>query len=269
MQFLFQATISKKSVLLDHISQSFNILTSKYGEDLHYIIAGDSNDLNLKSILQLDPRMRQIVTSPTRLNPDAILDPIITTLGNYYQPPVCLPPLGADPGSGGRSSDHLIVVGRPVNTANSKSARIYRHVTVRPLPQSGWNKLTVWMESQDWKEIILESDIHKKADNLHTLLMNKINEIFPEKKCKFTDDDQPWFTPQLKKLHRKKKREYQKNRKSEKYKKLEELFNIKESKAKNMFKKSMIDSIKDYKNGNWYSKLKRISNYDQEKSKPV
>ena len=51
----------KKSLLLDHISESFNILSKKYGKGLHFVIAGDSNDLKLDSILSLSPKMCQIV----------------------------------------------------------------------------------------------------------------------------------------------------------------------------------------------------------------
>ena len=43
----------KKTLLLDHISDAFNVLSSKYGRGLHFIIAGDTNDLNLDPILNL------------------------------------------------------------------------------------------------------------------------------------------------------------------------------------------------------------------------
>ena len=38
-----------KTLLLDHISDAFNILNTKYGRGLHFILAGDTNDLNSKS----------------------------------------------------------------------------------------------------------------------------------------------------------------------------------------------------------------------------
>ena len=172
----------KKTALLDHICQSFNILSAKYGRGLHFIIAGDSNDLCLKPILQLDPNMRQIVTKPTRMNPLAMLDPIMMTLAQYYQEPECLPPLDPDPGSGGRPSDHLIVVGRPINVINNKPARTFRKVTVRPLPQSGLDKLSEWMRGQDWSEVITETNVDKKAEILQNILLEKINYFLPEKK---------------------------------------------------------------------------------------
>ena len=87
-----------KSLLLDHLCQSYQILSAKYGKGLHFLMCADSNKLDLEPVLSLSPDMRQLVTSPTRMNPDQMLDPIITTMGRWYQTPVCLAPVEADPG---------------------------------------------------------------------------------------------------------------------------------------------------------------------------
>ena len=92
-------------MLLDHISETFNIISKKYGRGLHFIIAGDVNDLKLDSIMSLSPNLHQIVQDWTRLNPPAILDPIVTTLSSYYQIPQCLDPLDPDPDKNGKPSD--------------------------------------------------------------------------------------------------------------------------------------------------------------------
>ena len=115
-----------KTLLLDHKCQTFHLLTTKYGEGTHFILCADANRLDLTSILRLSPSMKQLVMSPTRLSPPAMLDPIITTLGKWYQTPVCLPALDPDPGSGGKTSDHLIPLMRPINKINNKSARTYK-----------------------------------------------------------------------------------------------------------------------------------------------
>ena len=104
-----------KTKLLDHISQVHSILSAKYQNGLHFIFAGDTNDLKLESILLLDPRMRQLVKGITRLDPPRMLDPIITTLGSFYQQPEILPPLDSDPDVNGKTSDHLIPIMRPIN----------------------------------------------------------------------------------------------------------------------------------------------------------
>ena len=90
-----------KSDLVDHISEACTILSTKYEKGLHFIIAGDTNDLNLAPILSLSPNLAQIVNKPTRVDHvtgvESILDPVITTLRSYYQVPKCLSPLNFDP----------------------------------------------------------------------------------------------------------------------------------------------------------------------------
>ena len=113
-----------KTLLLDHICQTFHLLTAKYGDGLHFILCADANHLDLSPILKLSQSMKQLVVTPTRMNPPSILDPIITTLGAWYQTPICLPALDADPGTGGEPSDHLIPLMRPINMINNKPARI-------------------------------------------------------------------------------------------------------------------------------------------------
>ena len=108
----------KKSLFLDHISETYNFLSTKYGRGLHFALAGDANDLKLDSILSLSPSLVQIVKDYTRMNPPKILDPVITTLSVYYQRPVCLEPLDADPDKKGKKADHKIVVVKPISTIN-------------------------------------------------------------------------------------------------------------------------------------------------------
>ena len=259
----------KKSLLLDHINQAFNLISTKYGSGLHFIIAGDTNDLKLKNILNLSHNMKQLVSDVTRLDPPAMLDPIISTLGAYYQKPVCLPPLDPDPDSNGRPSDHLIVVMRPVNTINNKPGRTYREVKVRPLIKSGRAKFQNWIQDQDWREILEAECIDTKAEKLHNMVLNKLDEYCPEKNRKISSDDRPWFTEYLDRLERKKSREFHKNRNSDKYKNLKKLYDKKVIEAKRRFKTKSIDDVMTARDGQWYSMLKRITNFDQNKSDVV
>ena len=91
------------------------MLTAKYGTSLEFIIAGDTNRLNLNPILSLSPNLKQVVRVPTRLNPDAILDVIITTLSKYYLEPVTKPPINNDANTG-KPSDHLVVIMEPISS---------------------------------------------------------------------------------------------------------------------------------------------------------
>ena len=140
----------KKELLLDHINQAFNVISTKFKSGLHFILAGDTNHLKLGNIINLTSNMKQLVSGVTRLNPPAMLDPVMSTLGRFYQQPVCLPPLNPDPDSCGRPSDHFIVLMKPINALNNKSSRTHREIKVRPLSASGLKKFKHWIQNEEW-----------------------------------------------------------------------------------------------------------------------
>ena len=268
-----QSTAPQRAALLDHITESFHILSTKYSKGLHFIMAGDANRLRLDPILHLSPLMRSVVGEPTRLgepgSAPAMLDPILTTLATYYQPPVVLPPLDPDPGSGGKPSDHMIPVMQPCNMIDNNAARIYREVTIRPMPQSGINQMIEWMIKKDWKEIIEINSVTEKAEVLQKEVMEKLEEVCPEKVLRIASDDQPWMTDKLKKIARKKERIFWKERRSERWKKINKLFQQKKKEAQTDFNKNMIEQMKSANPSKWYSIWKRISKIDEGKSDQI
>jgi hypothetical protein len=124
------------------------------------VIAGDTNDLKLESILSLDCNFVQIVKKWTMMDPPAILDPIIMTLSKYYQEPVCLEPLDSDQDKNGVRSDHRIVISKPISTINNKPIRNTRKVKVRPFPQSGMTLFTEWLIDQTWEQVYNAESAH-------------------------------------------------------------------------------------------------------------
>ena len=259
----------KKSILLDHISQVYSYMCSEYDKGLHWIICGDTNDLKLESILHLNSNLKQVVNCPTRLNPPAMLDPIITTLSNFYQVPICLPPLDPDPDSNGKPSDHLMVLMPPISVINNNPARTKRLITFRPFSKQGMQKLQCWLAEQKWDEVTQEESAHKKAEILQNLIMSKYDEFFPEKTKIFTSDDQPFFTEKLKKLKRKKSREFHKNRRSIKWMQLEAEYRMEVTKAKRNYYKSKIKNLRKVNPSKWYKALKKLTSFDQHKSEEI
>ena len=193
----------KKSLLLDHISDAFNILSTKYTRGLHFILAGDTNDLNLDPILSLSPSLRQTVQGWTRLDPPAMLDPILMTLSHLYQEPVCLDPLDADPDKNGKRADYLIVVSKPINVVENMCSRQIRTIRVRPFPESGFLKFKEWLIDESWEAVYKAESAHEKAKLFQDTLVNKMDEIFPEKIRKIQSADQPWICHKLKQMDRK------------------------------------------------------------------
>ena len=253
----------KKTLLLDHISDTYNLLGAKYGRGLHYIIAGDTNDLKLDNILSLDNRFVQVVKKWTRMDPPAILDPVIMTLSKFYQEAECLEPLDSDQDKDGVRSDHRIVVCRPITVINNNSVRQTRTVTVRPFPQSGLDKFRDWFIDQTWEDVYNKESAHEKAEIFQKILVNKVDEIFPQKIRKINSDDQPWISFQLKKLDRKRKRIFHKERKSEKWKTIDKMFRKEAKTAKSQYYAKTVAELRKQKPSQWYSCLKRLSSYDQ------
>ena len=231
---------------------------AKYGQGLQFIIAGDTNRLNLSPILNLSPSLKQVVQTATRLNPPVILDPIITTMKKLYQPPVTKPPLNNDEDKQGKPSDHLVVVMYPINAQLGCPPRQTRIVECRPLPQSGINKMGEWIQKQTWNEIYQCNNANQKAEMLQSMLLRKLDEFLPVKSTKFTSDDKPWATYQIKELDRKAKREFFKNHKSRKWTKLSEDLDAKCSTAKENYYQNMVKDLKESNQNQWYSKVNRM-----------
>ena len=166
----FKPGSTRKTLLLDHISDAYNVLSSKFGRGLQFILAGDTNELKLDPIHNLSPNFRQIVQDWTRLNPPALLDPVITTMANFYQKPECLEPLDADPDKNGVKSDHRIVIVKPINTINNRCGRTTRKIKVRPFPQSGLGKMKTWFMVQIWENV---ESAHEKASILESFFLRK------------------------------------------------------------------------------------------------
>ena len=98
--------------------------------------------MNLDAILHLNKSFKQFVQDPTWLDPPRILDPIITTLSNFYQVPKCLPPLIADPTSLGKPSD--------------QPGRSRREIKYRPFNDERLHLMQEWIDKQDWNEVTLD-----------------------------------------------------------------------------------------------------------------
>ena len=138
-----------------HLAIVYNTLKAKYGKGLHWIMAGDTNELKQGPILRLSAYLASVVKNPTRINhknplKSTILDNIVTDLHKWYQEPKCLPPLDPD-NDKGKPSDHLTVVFEPLNVINNIPARQKREILLRPITGSGMNMFEMWLRNQTWE----------------------------------------------------------------------------------------------------------------------
>ena len=92
--------------------------------------------------------------------------------------------------------------------------------------------------------------------------MEKYYEIFSIKTLKVCSEDKPWFSKSLKILGRKRKREFCKNHKSQKWKDLNSEFIEKCKNEKANYYRNIVHDLKTSNPGRWYSKVKRMTGKD-------
>ena len=109
---------------------------------------------------------------------------------------------------------------------------------------------------------------HTKVPNTtpQNMLLNIIHKVLHKFKRKISSDDQPFFTDKMKKLKKQKSREYRENRKSPKWKELNNKFKKEVSTANKNYYKNTVKELKMTNPSKWYSMLKKMSSYDQHKS---
>ena len=203
---------TKKEELFDHVAETFHFLRAKYGSKIHFLLCGDTNRLSLNPILSLSPDLKQEVKVFTRMDPPAILDPIITTLGKWYQSPVSMPPVEANPGDG-VASDHLIILMSPLVSELQTQPRIHKKIVTRPLNRAGLERFSKWVETCDWSKIFESKNANQMAEIFQNDLVENYVRCFPTKTIKVCSEDKPWISVELKQLCRKMKREFCKNKK--------------------------------------------------------
>ena len=138
-----------------------------------------------RAILNISPNFSQVVNFPTRLNPDKILDKIVTSLSHWYHPPVPLPALECDDDKGGKPSDHLGVYWEPLS--HEYPALNMREVTFRPHPDSSVEAFGRWVSTYTWDEVYNAETAHEKADIFQNIIFLKSIIIFSLRKLPSSD----------------------------------------------------------------------------------
>ena len=252
----------KKTLLLDHISETYHFLSSRYPDGLFWILMADKNEMRLDNILSLNPDFKQLVDQPTRENPAQILDIIVTDLGKYYQIPTVEPPLEVDDDKVGSPSDHLMVVMTPLSNFQNKRGRIKKTIEFRPLTDDGYNAMGSALHNTDWGFL---GDIESASDQMKTFqtrMFKIFDECFPPKKRTFFSENQPFFTEKLQKIKRRKCREYSEHRKSKKFRDLQSIYRKELLSAKRAYYRKKIHSLRTSNSKSWYKNIKRLVGED-------
>ena len=123
-----------KSEIIEHMIQSIHSVRAKYENEVNCLIGGDFNHLDISEILECHGGLKQIIFVPTRKQ--ATLEILLRDLRSLYHSPTTLPPLQADPGTGGKDSDHDGLLFVPLYNVQYKVERKRKTNNTRPIPQS-------------------------------------------------------------------------------------------------------------------------------------
>ena len=91
------------------------------------------------------------------------------------------------------------------------------------------------------------------AELFQNVMLENYERCFPTKTLKVCEEDRPWVSVELKNLDRKVKREFSKNKQSEKWIKLKEQFEAKSLIEKQRYFSNMVSDLKTSNPGQWYS----------------
>ena len=150
----------------------------------------------------------------------------------------------------------------PKSDRNVSSRRSYKHITIRPITDSQLFAIGKLLTTQDWSHVKIVQNVDDKVTILNDTLSILISEIAPEKTIKISCDDPPWMNARLKILMRKRNREFDKHKKSPKWRKL--MLTCK--KACKKAKEGLVNSLKDSDPKTWMKKIKDLGRANHEVS---
>ena len=255
----------KKTILTDHISMNYFLLKMKH-PDARFIFLGDFNCYKPDNILLLSPQLRQLVHYPTY--GDKALDLIITDIHTLYHPPIATPALLPDNPATAAPSDHLGNLFIPRSVPGVSSTRVCKTITVRPLTDSQLAAIGRWIATHSWDVLHSFPSVDEQLESFTNTVFFMLDSVAPKKSIKIALDDPPWMNTRIKTIIRKRNREFDKNSKSEKWRKLLNKSKKMVKTAKKNFASNFISNLKDTDPSTWMKRMSKLgkASFDTEQS---
>jgi hypothetical protein len=247
----------KNNELQTHVISTMHHLLTMHPQAA-YCIGGDKNSLPIAPIMAALPHCMQAVTLNTYK--DKILDVILWNLSQYYSVPDIAPAVQPDNSATHVPSDHNNAVAVPLAGAGAEAkTREYRVKTNRPLPASGIREMGLWLSDIKWEAVLRPELCPEDQDAiLRSALQYKVDQIFPEKNVRVSNQDVSFITSELKKLQMYMKREYKKKGKSGKYNEMKIAYEKKFKKAAQDQLNKFVEDMMEESPGRAYSAMKKM-----------
>jgi hypothetical protein len=246
-----------KQATIDHIIQTMCLVQSQYECQVRHLISGD-----LEDVLESNGALHQVCSVPTRNT--STLELVITDMATMFYEPTTLEPIKQDDNTKGKPSDHNVIIVAPRTDTNFRKERHKRKVTFRPQPTSKVSDFMCELGAHRWEEVYQTEDPHGKAQNFHRTLIDTLNKHLQEKSVNMTSLDKSWFNPALKMKYNEMQKEFFKNGKTPKWKKLKKNFKSSKRKTSKDFYKNFVNELKTTKPGQYHKIAKRIGAFDQQ-----
>ena len=243
----------KNQKLTDHLVSTLHMLNCKF-PDAPILMGADRNSMDISPLVNCGLRLRQIVDIGTRRG--KVLDVILMNIPQLYNSPVVVPPVACDKPGDGVPSDHWVPVCYPYIDKSKPPLRRFRTVSYRPLSDQNIRQFGQWITKENFERFSNELSPTDHANEFQRFLMTKLDEFCPRKIMRVSSHDKPFINKELKSLNRRKQREYVKNGKSSKYRKLAKDFKSKYKTAAESYIRRKVDELKDSEPGKAYSILK-------------
>ena len=245
----------RKNLLSDHLSMNYYLLKTKY-PDAKFIFLGDFNCYKPDVLLSLSPQLRQLVHHNTY--GDKPIDLIVTDMHTLYHPPAICQHLLPDNPDNAAPSDHLgnLLLPRTVRGVHTK--RITKSITIRPFTDSQISAIGRWIASQSWDTMTTLPDVDSQLESFSSSVTFMLDSVAPQKIINIALDDPPWMNTRIKTVIRQRNREYDKNSKSEKWKKLLNKSRKMVKIAKRNFADNFITNLKDTDPATWMKRMDKL-----------
>ena len=244
--------------LCEFMSDSLEYINSKLRDPL-VVITGDFNRKNFAPAVIDFPELELLQTDPTRGT--SCLDLVYTNFPYSIKRHRVLPPLETNDGSA--VSDHKLVA---VETDFQKTHVFKkRKITFRPYTQRGEEMFGNLMARTDWSHLHYSDN---PAELFRERLDVYVDACFPTKTRTFKSCELPWITKQAQLISRQKKREYKRNRRSDRWLLLERKMRMTLLEGRTEFFNRVKTKVKESKNSRAYFRAVALLASNDDRIKP-
>ena len=128
---------------------------------------------------------------------------------------------------------------------------------IRPIPESLIQTFEIKLASQDF-DFLNNLPDDEMVEGFQNVTNSLLVETFPEKEIVISPEDKPWFNEELRKLKRRRQREYNLRGRSEKYLELVSIFDEKSKNEISKYKDKVMQDVTEGRRGSSYPAIKRL-----------